>query len=220
MERNTHVGLKRDGKKEVLGLWLGKNESASFWMGVLTDLKARGVEDILITATDNLNGFTDTINNVFPESKTQICVVHQIRNASRYVVWKDKKEFAKDMKAIYNAPTKQAAQAALEDFSLKWNNKYSYAVRSWSNNWEELTVFFEFPLEIRKIIYTTNLIENLNGKIRKYTKNKLSFPTDQAVMKSVYLAMVEATKKWSMPIRDWGLILNQFLTIFEKRVQL
>jgi len=214
------VGLKRDGKKEVLGLWLGKNESASFWMSVLTDLKARGVEDILITATDNLNGFTDTINNVFPESKTQICVVHQIRNASKYVVWKDKKEFAKDMKSIYNAPTKQAAEAALNDFSLKWNNKYSYAVRSWTENWEELTVFFEFPLEIRKIIYTTNLIENLNGKIRKYTKNKLSFPTDQAVMKSVYLAMTEATKKWSMPIRDWGLILNQFLTIFEKRVQL
>lgn len=214
------VGLKRDGKKEVLGLWLGKNESASFWMSVLTDLKARGVEDILITATDNLNGFTDTIRNVFPESKTQICVVHQIRNASRYVVWKDKKEFAKDMKSIYNAPTKQAAEAALEDFSIKWDSKYSYAVKSWQDNWEELTVFFEFPLEIRKIIYTTNLIENLNGKIRKYTKNKLSFPTDQAVMKSVYLAMREATKKWSMPIRNWGLILNQFLTIFEKRVQI
>jgi putative transposase len=189
-------------------------------MNVLTDIKARGVEDILITATDNLNGFTDTINNVFPESKTQICVVHQIRNASRYVVWKDKKEFAKDMKEIYGAPTKQSAQAAFEDFASKWDSKYSYAVKSWRENWEELTVFFEFPLEIRKIIYTTNLIENLNGKIRKYTKNKLSFPTDQAVMKSVFLAMKEATKKWSMPIKNWGLILNQFLTIFENRVRL
>lgn len=214
------VGLKRDGKKEVLGLWLGKNESAAFWMSVLTDMKARGVEDILITATDNLNGFTDTIKNVFPQSKTQICVVHQIRNACRYVVWKDKKAFTKDMKLIYDAPTKQAAEAALEDFANKWNSKYSYAIKSWKDNWEDLTVFYEFPLEIRRIIYTTNLIENLNGKIRKYTKNKLSFPTDDAVMKSVYLALREATKKWSMPIRNWGIVLNQFLTIYEERVQL
>ncbi|PJJ08016.1 transposase-like protein [Flavobacterium sp. 1] len=214
------VGLNREGKKEVLGMWLGKNESASFWLGVLTDLKARGVQDILITATDNLNGFTQTIKNVFPESQTQICVVHQIRNSARYVVWKDKKDFSADMKLIYNAPTKEAAKASLEDFSKKWNHKYPYAIKSWKENWEELTVFFDFPVEIRKIIYTTNLIENLNGKIRKYTKNKLSFPTDEAVLKSVYLALREATKKWSMPIQNWGLILNQFLTIFEKRVQL
>lgn len=214
------IGLNREGKKEVLGMWLGKNESASFWMGVLTDLKARGVQDILITATDNLNGFTQTITTVFPESKTQICVVHQIRNAAKYVVWKDKKEFSKDMKDIYTAPTKQAAEMALNAFASKWNSKYSYAVKSWRENWEELTVFFEFPLEIRKIIYTTNLIENLNGKIRKYTKNKLSFPTDEAVLKSVYLALREATKKWSLPIQNWGLILNQFLTIFGNRVQL
>ena len=214
------VGLNRDGKKEVLGMWLGKNESASFWLGVLTDLKSRGIEDILITATDNLNGFTQTIKNVFPESQTQICVVHQIRNSARYVVWKDKKEFSADMKLIYTAPTKESAKASLADFSKKWNHKYPYAIRSWEENWEELTVFFDFPLEIRKIIYTTNLIENLNGKIRKYTKNKLSFPTDEAVLKSVYLALREATKKWSMPIQNWGLILNQFLIIFEKRVQL
>lgn len=214
------VGLNRDGKKEVLGMWLGKNESASFWLGVLTDLKARGVEDILITATDNLNGFTQTIKNVFPQSQTQICVVHQIRNSARYVVWKDKKDFSKDMKQIYNAPTKQAAKAALDDFAGKWNEKYPYAVKSWQENWDELTVFFDFPVEIRKIIYTTNLIENLNGKIRKYTKNKLSFPTDEAVLKSVYLALREATKKWSMPIQNWGIILNQFLTLFENRVQL
>jgi putative transposase len=214
------VGLNRDGKKEVLGMWLGKHESAAFWLGVLTDLKARGVEDILITATDNLNGFTQTIKQVFPESQTQICVVHQIRNAARYVVWKDKKAFAKDMKQIYDAPTKQAAKAALDYFSTQWHHKYPYAIKSWTENWEELTVFFDFPLEIRKIIYTTNLIENLNGKIRKYTKNKLSFPTDEAVLKSVFLALREATKKWAMPIHNWGLILNQFLTIFEKRVQL
>lgn len=214
------VGLRRDGKKEVLGLWLGKNESAAFWMSVLTDLKARGVQDILITATDNLNGFTDTIKNVFPESTTQICVVHQIRNACKYVVWKDKKEFTRDMKGIYNAPTQQAAEAALDDFAKKWEDKYSYAIKSWRDNWEELTAFYQFPVEIRKIIYTTNLIENLNGKIRKYTKNKLSFPTDEAVIKSVYLALREVTKKWTMPVRNWGVILNQFLTIYEKRVRL
>lgn len=214
------VGLRRDGKKEVLGLWLGKNESAAFWMSVLTDLKARGVVDILITATDNLNGFTDTIRNVFPESRTQICVVHQIRNACRYVVWKDRKEFTADMKLIYDAPTRDAAQAALDDFATKWEGKYGYAIKSWRDNWQELTVFFDFPVEIRRIIYTTNLIENLNGKIRKYTKNKLSFPTDEAVIKSVYLAVREATKKWTMPIRDWGLVLNQFLIIFAGRVRL
>lgn len=214
------VGLNKYGLREVLGMWLGKNESASFWMSVLTDLKARGVEDMLITATDNLNGFTQTIKNVFPQSQTQICVVHQIRNSMKYVVWKDKKEFAADMKEIYNAPTKQAAEQALLTFDIKWKNKYPYAVKSWKDNWDELTIFFDFPIEIRKIIYTTNLIENLNGKIRKYTKNKLSFPTDDAVQKSVYLALREATKKWSMPIQNWGLIFNQFLTIFEKRVQL
>lgn len=169
------VGLRRDGKKEVLGLWLGKSESAAFWMSVLTDIKARGVQDLLITATDNLNGFTDTIKNVFPESNTQICVVHQIRNACRYVVWKDKKAFTKDMKNIYDAPTKQAAKAALEDFAEKWEHKYSYAIKSWQNNWEELTVFFEFPLEIRRIIYTTNLIENLNEKLENTLKTNSLF---------------------------------------------
>ena len=214
------VGLRVDGKKEVLGLWLGKNESSSFWMTVLTDIKARGTQDILITATDNLNGFTDTIKTVFPNSVTQICVVHQIRNSCRYVVWKDKKSFTKDMKQIYTAPTKEAAKAALEDFKIKWNSKYSYATKSWENNWDELTVFFDFPLEIRTIIYTTNLIENLNGKIRKYTKNKLSYPTDDAVIKSVFLALRESTRKWTMPIRNWGIILNQFLAIFENRIKL
>lgn len=214
------VGLRRDGKKEVLGMWLGKNESAAFWMSVLTDLKSRGVEDILITATDNLNGFTSTIQAVFPQSTTQICIVHQIRNACQYVVWKDRKAFTKDMKDIYQAPNEQAAKAAFESFKNKWNDKYSYAIKSWENNWQELTAFLEFPVEIRRIVYTTNLIENLNGKIRKYTKNKLSFPTDQAVQKSVYLAIREATKKWTMPIRDWGIILNQFLIIFEDRLKI
>uniref|UniRef100_UPI001FC8CC9B IS256 family transposase n=1 Tax=Flavobacterium psychrophilum TaxID=96345 RepID=UPI001FC8CC9B len=142
----------REGRKEVLGMWLGKNESSSFWMSVLTDLKARGVEDILITATDNLNGFTQTIRAVFPESQTQICVVHQIRNACRYVVWKDKKQFTSDMKLVYTAPTKQAAALALEDFAQKWESKYGYAIKYWRENWDELNVCFDFPLEIRKRI--------------------------------------------------------------------
>ena len=213
------VGLNKEGLKEVSGMWIGKNESAAFWMGVLTDLKARGVEDILITVTDNLNGFTETIKSVFPASTTQICVVHQIRNSCRYVVWKEKKEFTADLKNIYNAPTKEAAEMELDNFEQKWGAKYPYAIRSWRNNWEELTVFFDFPVEIRKIIYTTNLIENLNGKIRKYTQNKLSFPNDDALKKSVYLAINEIEKKWYQPIWNWALIFNQFITIFENRIQ-
>lgn len=214
------VGLRKDGLKEVLGLWLGKSESSSFWMSVLTDIRNRGCQDILITCTDNLNGFTDSIRAVFPEATTQICVVHQLRNAAKYVVWKDKKEFFKDMKEIYVAPTRESAEAALNFFSDKWNAKYAYAVRSWKDNWQELTHFFDFPKEIRTIIYTTNIIENINGKIRKYTKNKLSFPTDQSVIKSVYLAVRETSKKWTLPIRNWGMILNQFLAIFEQRLKL
>ena len=213
------VGLNKEGLKEVLGMWIGKNESAAFWLGVLTDLKARSVEDILTTVTDKLNGFTETIKSVFPASTTQICVVHQIRNSCRYVVWKEKKEFTADLKNIYNAPTKEAAEMELDNFEQKWGAKYPYAIRSWRNNWEELTVFFDFPVEIRKIIYTTNLIENLNGKIRKYTKNKLSFPNDDALKKSVYLAINEIEKKWYQPIWNWALIFNQFITIFENRIQ-
>jgi len=214
------IGLRLDGRKEVLGLWLGKNESASFWVSVLTDMKARGVQDILITATDNLKGFTEAIASVFPISTKQICVVHQIRNACRFVPFKDKKEFAADMKEIYTAPNREAASMALDQLEAKWGKKYGYAIKSWRDNWTELTAFLDFPLEIRKIIYTTNIIENLNGKIRKYTKNKLSYPTDEAVMKSVYLAVQEVTKKWTMPIREWGMILNQFIIMFENRIKI
>lgn len=214
------VGLPKTGKKEVLGLWVGKAESASFWMSVLTDLKARGVEDILITCTDNLNGFTDTIRSVFPEAATQICVVHQIRNSCRYVTYKDLKKFTVDLKTIYGAVNKEAAATALDAFEQKWDSKYRYAVRSWRTNWDDLTTFFDYPVEIRKIIYTTNLIENLNGKIRKYTKAKLSFPNDDALKKSVYLAINEIEKKWTLPIKNWAIVLNQFITIFEDRVLL
>lgn len=214
------VGLNDQGLKEVLGMWLGENESASFWVGVLTDLRSRGVEDILITSTDNLKGLSEAITSVFTQSVTQICVVHQIRNAMRYVVWKDKKQFATDLKTIYGASTKELAVQALDQLEISWGKKYPHAIKSWKANWDNLTHFFDYPLEIRTLIYTTNIIENLNGKIRKYTNNKLSFPDDQAVIKAVYLALREITKKWTMPIRNWPLIVNQFLTIFEDRCKI
>lgn len=214
------VGLNNRGYKELLGMWLSETESAAFWVGVLTDMKARGLEDILITCTDNLNGFTQGIRSVFPQASTQVCVVHQIRNSARYVVWKDKKTFTRDLKNIYNAPTREMAVSALESFEQVWGSKYPYAVKSWRDNWEELTVFFDFPLEIRKIIYTTNLIENINGKIRKYTKGKGSFPDDQSVKKSVFLALREITKKWTQPHRNWAILINQFMSLYDNRCRL
>jgi putative transposase len=214
------VGLNSEGHKEVLGMWLGENESASFWMSVLTDLKARGVEDILITSTDNLKGFTEAITSIFSQSITQICVVHQIRSASRFVVWKDKKEFAADLKPIYTAANRDLAWAALDALEVKWGKKYPHAVKSWKTNWPDLSHFFDFPLEIRTLIYTTNIIENLNGKIRKYTKTKMSFPDDASVLKSVYLALQEITRKWTLPIRNWNLVINQFINIFGERCKI
>src|SRR6187402_1272612 len=214
------VGLNSDGFKEVLGMWLGENESASFWMSVLTDLRSRGVEDMLITSTDNLKGFTEAITSIFPHSITQICVVHQIRNASRYVVWKDKKQFAADLKPVYTAANKELAWAALENLETTWGKKYPHAIKSWKTNWQELSHFFDFPLEIRTMIYTTNIIENLNGKIRKYTKAKMSFPDDASVLKSVFLALREITRKWTFPVRNWSLVVNQFINIFGERCKI
>ncbi len=214
------IGLTQEGMKQVLGMWVALTESASFWMSVLTDLKARGVEDILIASTDNLAGFTDAIKSVFPLTVTQLCVVHQVRNSLRYVVWKEKKEFTADMKQIYHAATIEAAEQALESFEKKWGQKYAYAVKSWNKNWENLTQFFEYPLEIRKIVYTTNVIESLNRGIRKYTKTKSIFPHDQAAMKAVYLAIGNIENKWTMPIRNWGMILQQFLIKFEERCRI
>ncbi len=214
------VGLNSEGHKEMLGMWLGESESASFWMSVMTDLRTRGVEDILITSTDNLKGFTEAIVSIFPQSVTQICVVHQIRNASRYVVWKDKKQFAADLKTVYTAASKDLGWQALENLEATWGKKYPHAIKSWKNNWTDLSHFFDFPVEIRTMIYTTNIIENLNGKIRKYTKAKMSFPDDASVLKSVFLALREITKKWTFPVRNWSLIVNQFINIFGERCKL
>jgi putative transposase len=208
------VGLNNQGKKEVLGMWACQNESASFWMSVLTDLKSRGVEDILISSTDNLKGFTDAIKTVFPDTRTQICVVHQLRNSLKYVVWKDKMEVASALKRVYDAPDSENAYHHLEAFEAIWSKKYPYIAQSWKTNWDNLVTFFEFPMEIRKIVYTTNIIENINRIIRKYTKTKTAFTSDSAMEKAVYLALMQVSRKWSMPQKNWPIMLLQFINIF------
>jgi putative transposase len=214
------LGLKQDGTREVLGLWVGRNESSSFWMGVLTNIKARGVKDILIAVTDNLKGFANTIEAVFPQAVKQTCIVHQIRNTSKYILTKDRKEYNRSLRDIYKAPNREVAEAALNELRNKWEEKYPYAVNSWENNWDELIAFIDYPLEMRQIMYTTNIIENLNGKLRKYTKNRLSFPNDNAVTKSVYLALREISKKWNFKIQYWVIIRKQLKIIFGDRVNL
>ena len=214
------IGLKPDGLKEVLGFWIDKTESAAFWMSVLTDLKARGVEDILIACTDNLKGFTQAIKAVFSQTVTQLCIVHQIRNSCRFVVYKDRQIFCQDLKKVYTAINETTALEEFALFKLKWYGKYKYAISSWEDNWDNLSNYFDYPLELRKIIYTTNTIENLNRGIRKYTKTKTLFPNENAASKSVYLALKNIELAWNMPIKNWGLILNQFLIIFEKRCKL
>lgn len=211
------IGLTKEGMKEVLGFWIAKTETAAFWMSVLTELKARGVEDILIACTDNLKGFTQAIKAVFPEAVTQLCIVHQIRNSCKFVVFKDRKEFCKDLKMVYTSITKQTALEELEKFKAKWQTKYKYAITSWEENWENLSNYFDYPLELRTIIYTTNTIENLNRGIRKYTKTRTHFPNENAATKSIYLSIKNIEYAWSQPIRNWGLILHQFLIIFESR---
>ncbi|WP_205508752.1 IS256 family transposase [Longitalea arenae] len=214
------IGLKNDGYREVLGMWMAETESASFWLSVLTDLKARGVEDILIACTDNLKGFTDAIKGAFPNAVTQLCIVHQIRNSCKYVVYKDRKAFCDDLRKIYTAVNRDHAADALEEFDKNWGTKYKHAVQSWRTNWDNLTNYFDFPLEIRKIIYTTNTIENLNRGIRKYTKTKVQFPDESSALKAVYLAITNIEAKWSSPMQNWGFIQHQFLTIFENRCRI
>jgi putative transposase len=208
------VGLNKQGMKEVLGMWICQNESASFWMTVLSDLKARGLEDILITSTDNLKGFTDAIKTVYPCAMTQICIVHQLRNSLKFVVWKDKKAVAGALKKVYDALDEPTALHHLENFEQQWGAKYPYIAKSWKTNWANLATFFEFPAAIRKIIYTTNLIENINRGIRKFTKTKTVLPTDQSVEKVVYLSLMQITKKWTMTQRDWPMLLVHFINIF------
>lgn len=213
------IGVNRDGMKEVLGMWISETESASFWLSALNDLKARGVEDVLIACTDNLAGIKQAIKAIFPATITQLCIVHQIRNSCKYVVWKERKAFVADLKLIYGALNRQMAEDALKDFTAKWGHKYGYAVKSWNENWDHLTAYFEYPQEIRSLIYTTNPIESLNSTIRKYTRSKTVFPDDQAALKAVFLAVSNVQRKWTMPIRNWGQIVNQFYINFEGRCQ-
>jgi transposase-like protein len=214
------IGLNLQGHKEVLGIWLDETESAAFWMKVLDDMKHRGVKRVFIAATDNLTGFGQAIQAVFPECLQQICLVHQVRNSLKNVIWADRKELAADLKTIYTATDRVEAEENLLKVEEKWGGKYPHIFKSWTENWEKLTVFFGYPAEIRRLIYTTNVIENLNRVLRKYTKGKTIFPSDEAVQKSIFLAVEHISKKWSMPVANWPLILSQFAILYPDQIKL
>jgi transposase-like protein len=212
------LGIDLDGHRKILGHWVGDGgEGANFWLSVVTDLQTRGVQDVFIAAIDGLTGFKEAIQAVFPQTKVQRCVIHQIRNSLKYVVWKDRKAFVADLKTVYQAATREEAQSNLSRLEQTWSGKYGAAVRSWQNNWDDLATFFEFPKEIRRLIYTTNTVEGYHRQLRKVIKNKGSFPTEQAVRKLLYLATMDITKKWTAPIQNWPLILNQLAIRFEDR---
>lgn len=212
------VGIDLEGCKDVLGMWIGENESSKFWLTVLNELKGRGVGDILIACVDNLTGFSEAISACYPRTDIQKCVVHQIRNSLKYVSYKDYKAVTAALKPIYKASTEEAARAELDQFEEAWGTKYPMVIRSWRNNWDELSTFFCYPPEMRKLIYTTNLIEGYHRQLRKVTKGKSIFPTDDSLTKMLYLATMEVTKKWTMRIQNWGQILSQLSIYFGERV--
>ncbi len=216
----TAIGVNMQGKKEVLGLWIGDSEGAKFWLQVVNELKNRGIEDVFIACMDGLKGFPDAVNAVFPETRIQLCIVHMIRNSIKYVSWKERKAICTDLKSIYSAPSEKAGLASLDEFSKKWDGKYPMISKSWRANWENLNEFFAYPADIRKAIYTTNAIESLNSSLRKVTQKRAAFPTDDSIFKVLYLALTKAEKKWTMPIRDWGAAINQFAVYFGDRVPL
>ena len=214
------LGVNSEGKKDVLGIYIGGNESAKFWLSVLNDLRNRGVKDILIASVDGLTGFSEAIKTVFPYADIQRCIIHQIRYTLSFVSYKEKKEFAKDLKEIYTAPNEETGFSALEELKEKWSKKYPYALKSWENNWSELRTFFKFSPEIRRIMYTTNAIENLNRIYRKVTKTRSSFPTDMALMKLLYLSTINLTEKWKTGYaKDWHLIKGQLAIEYEERLK-
>ena len=212
------LAINWEGRKEVLGLWLADTEGAKFWMSVLTDIKNRGVEDILIACMDGLTGFPDAVKAVFPNTHIQHCIVHMIRNSTKFVSYKDLKAVCRDLKEIYSAINAESGHEALEEFGKKWNNKYPMIQASWERNWNDLTEFFNYPKDVRRTIYTTNTIESLNFSLRKVTRNKSSFPDDNSIYKVMYLAIKNASARWTMPIKDWGLAVNQFAILFDGRV--
>jgi len=213
------LGVNMEGHKELLGMWLSENEGAKFWLSVLTELQNRGVKDILIACVDGLKGFPDAIQTVFPQTQIQLCIVHQVRNSIKFVPWKDYKPVTADLKRIYQSVTEEEALVALDQFSACWDDKYPQISRSWRANWDNLNTLFNYPEDIRKAIYTTNAIESLNSVIRKVIKKRKLFPTDDSARKVVYLAVQEASKKWSMPIRNWKMALNRFMIEFEDRLK-
>jgi putative transposase len=212
------MGVTMEGHKEILGLWLAKTEGAKFWLSVITDLKNRGVEAIYIACINGLKGFGDAINSIFPKTIVQRCIIHLIRNSLNYVPWKDKKAIAADLRLIYTAPNEQAAYKALASFAEKWDDTYPTISTTWQQNWQGIIPFLSFPDYIRKAIYTTNAIESVNRQVRKILKSKGSFPNDEAVLKLVFLALQNAQKKWTMPIREWKLALNQFAILFSENL--
>jgi len=212
------LGVNLEGRKELLGMWLSENEGAKFWLNVLTELQNRGVKDILIACVDGLKGFPDAINAAFPDTQIQLCIVHMVRNSMKFVPWKDYKAVTRDLKQIYQSATEEEALLALEEFAERWDEKYPQISKSWRNHWENLNTLFNYPPDIRKAIYTTNAIESLNSVIRKATKKRKLFPTDDSAKKVIYLAIREASKKWTMPIRNWKPALNRFIIEFEDRL--
>lgn len=213
------LGVNLEGHKELLGLWISENEGAKFWLGVLTELQNRGVKDILIACVDGLKGFPDAINAAFPNARIQLCIVHMVRNSVKYVPWKDYKAVTADLKQVYRSATEEEALRALEDFSERWDGKYPQISRSWRSHWENLNTLFSYPEDIRRAIYTTNAIESLNSVIRKAIKKRKLFPTDDSAKKVIYLAIMDASKKWTMPIRNWKTALNRFMIEFEGRLK-
>ena len=213
------VGVDLDGNKDVLGMWIGETESSKFWLTVLNDLKNRGVYDILIVSVDNLNGFSEAINACYPDAEIQKCIVHQIRNSIKYVSYKDVKKITSALKPIYTAASEIAALAELDGFEQVWGDKYPLIVKSWRNNWSELSTFFKYSPEIRKLIYTTNMIESYHRQLRKVTKGKSIFPNDDALLKMLYLATQDVTRKWTGRIQNWGQILLQLSIYFPDKVQ-
>jgi transposase-like protein len=213
------LGVDLEGHRDVLGHWVGAGgESANFWLSVITDLQSRGVKDILIACMDGLTGFKEAVLAVFPKTEIQRCIIHQIRNSLKYISWKDKKAFMVDLKAVYQAPTREAAEGNLRKLKEIWNGQYAVAIRSWDNNWEDLATFFDYPAAIRRMIYTTNAVEGYNRQLRKVTKSRSSFPTGEAVRKLLFLANRDIIKKWTNPMTDWPSILNQLVIRFGERV--
>jgi len=214
------LGVNLEGHKELLGMWISENEGSKFWLSVLKDLQNRGMKHMLIACVDGLKGFPEAITATFTDAKIQLCIVHMVRNSLKFVPWKDYKEVTRDLKAIYRSATEDEAKLELDNFSDKWDDKYPQICRSWRANWENLNTLFSYPEDFRKVIYTTNAIESLNSVIRKSVKTRKVFPSDNATLKVVYLAIQSASKKWMMPIRDWKPALNRFIIEFEEQIAL